>query len=118
MVHDLAPFRQLQSHLNYFVNNQNEFLELLSLCFVALLAPRTIKFISKDFASDERKIEIEIVNYSVSHKKKQLCAIEMKGKLHNMVVNLRLRARNGDGKKFNIYSKLFATAIVRKLLPR
>ena len=71
MVRDRAPFRQLPSHLNYFVNNQNEFLELLSLCFVALLAPRTkvCKFNSKDFASDERKIENEIVNYSVSHKK-------------------------------------------------
>ena len=71
MVRDRAPFRQLPSHLNYFVNNQNEFLELLSLCFVALLAPRTKvrKFNRKDFASDERKIENEIVNYSVSHKK-------------------------------------------------
>ena len=43
--------------------------------------------------------EIEIVNYSVSHKKKQTCIIEKKGKLHHMVVNSRLRARNGNGKK-------------------
>ena len=41
MVRDQAPFRQLPSHLNYFANNQNESLELLALCFVALLAPRT-----------------------------------------------------------------------------
>ena len=33
-----------------------------------------------------------------------------------MVVNSRLRARIGDGKKFNIYSKLFETAAVRNLL--
>ena len=42
----------------------------------------------------------------------------MKGKLHHMVVNSRLRARVGDGKKFKIYSKLLATAVVRKLLLR
>ena len=32
-----------------------------------------------------------------------------------MVVNWRLRARIGDGKKFNIYSKWFETAVVRNL---
>ena len=35
-----------------------------------------------------------------------------------MVVNWRLRARIGDGKKFNIYSKWFEIAVVRKLLPK
>ena len=33
-----------------------------------------------------------------------------------MVVNSRLRVRDGDGKKI-IYSKVFATAVVRKVLP-
>ena len=71
MLRDLAPFKQLPSHLNYFVSNQNEFLKLFSLYFVALLAPlkKLRKFNSKDFASDEREIENEIVNYSVSDKK-------------------------------------------------
>ena len=107
MVRDRAPFKQLPSHLNYFVNNQNEFLELLSFCFVAVLAPRTKlrKFKSKDFASDERKIENEIVKYSASHKKKQPCAVDMKKILHHMVVNSRFRDKIGDGKKFDIYSK-------------
>ena len=104
---DQAPFRQLPSHFNYFVNNQNASLELLSLYFVALLAPRTKlrKFNSKDFASDERKIEIEIVNYSVSLKK-QPYAIEMKRKRHHMVTKSRIRARNGDGGEgeISIYS--------------
>ena len=57
------------------------------------------KFNSKDFASDEKNIENEIVNYSVSHKKRQTCVIEKKGKLQHMVVNSRLRARTVDGKK-------------------
>ena len=73
------------------------------------------KFNSKDFASDERKIENESQLFR-QPQKKQLYAIEMKRKLHHMVVNSRLRARTGAGKKI-IYSKLFATAVVRKLLP-
>ena len=41
IVRDQAPFRQLPSHFNHFVNNQNESVELLSLYSVDLLAPRT-----------------------------------------------------------------------------
>ena len=121
MVRDRAPFRQLPSHLNYFVNNQNEFLELLSLCFVALYPSVSLreqkvrKFNSKDFASDERKIEIEIVNYSVSHKKRQPCAIEEKKRLHHMLVNWSLRARIEDGKKLNIPIKTLAPAVTGEL---
>ena len=40
MLRDQAPFRQLPSHFNNFVDNQNESLELWFLCFVALLALR------------------------------------------------------------------------------
>ena len=35
-----------------------------------------------------------------------------------MVVNSSIRARIGDGKKFNIPAKLSATAVVRELLLR
>ena len=35
-----------------------------------------------------------------------------------MEVNWRLSARIGDGKKFNIYSKWFETAVVRKLFKK
>ena len=108
MVRDLAPFRQLPSHLNYFVNNQNEFLELLSsVSWPCWLREQKLReFNSKDFASDERKIENEIVNYSVSHKKRATICPKNQGKLHHMVVNSRLLARIGDGKKIYLFQMI------------
>ena len=119
MVRDLPPFRHLPWHFNYFVNKQNEFLEPLSFCLVTLLAPRTKlrEFNSNDFASDERKIENEIVNYSVSHRKKQPCAIKMKRKLHHMLGKSHLRARIVDGKKI-IYSKIIRNSSCQRLITK
>ena len=75
MVRDRAPLRQLPSHFSYFVKNQNESLEpYLSVSLPCWLREQKLRQInSKDFASDDRKIENEIVNYSVSHKKATMC---------------------------------------------
>ena len=60
--------------------------------------------------SDERKIENEIVNYSVSQKK-QPYAIEMRRKRHHMVTKSRLRATNGDGRKGKLISIIVSSVV-------
>ena len=59
-----TPLKRRQPRFNCFVKKQNESLSFYLFIFVALLAPRT-KFKSKDFMGDERKIENEIIIYSV-----------------------------------------------------
>ena len=70
MMRDQTPFRQLPSHLNHFV--YNHFLgPYLSVSLPCLLCEQKLrKFNSKDFASDERKIENEVVNCSVNQQKR------------------------------------------------
>ena len=61
------------------------------------------KFNSKDFASDERKLEIEIVNYSVSHKKMATMCNKIKGE--TAPYGNKFKFRIGDGKNFDIPAK-------------
>ena len=70
-----SPLMRRQMRFNYFVNKRNEsraFISLFSLlCW--LREERLRKFNSKDFMSDERKLENEIIGYSVNRGKTNIC---------------------------------------------
>ena len=91
-----SPLKRRQLRFNYFVNKQNESLELLFFCFRCFAEQILRKFNSKDFMSDERKIENETIKYSVN-RRKQTNANEMKRKRNNLTTESCLSASEHSG---------------------
>ena len=111
-----SPIKQRQLHFNYFVNKQNEPLELLSLHFRCLAGSANKDGVSKDFMSD-KKIEKEIFKYSVC-RTEQTYASEMKRKRHNLGTESYLTAgdENGNWKRNVVFSIRFTESSCRRKL--